>query len=1373
VNQSFGDRRTSPDSSHRIAQIVEEIIQRLEEGEPVSWESYYQRYPQHAAQLQELQPAMQALVDLTASGMPLAGADSAQATPSPARRALGDFRLVREIGRGGMGIVYEAEQVSLGRRVALKVLPMAGLLDPRQLQRFKNEARAAASLNHPHIVPVYSVGTEHAVHFYSMQLIQGETLAAYLPQITQHHELPPTNEARHETSALPGVEHEPSQVTAGWASATSTGLPAASADTAELVAALTQGSLRSSGYFRKIAELGSQIADALDYAHSLGIVHRDVKPSNLLVDDQGKVWIADFGLAQLESETGITMTGDLLGTLRYMSPEQALGQRGQVDGRTDIYSLGITLYELLAGRPAFSGSNRQLLLRQVIEQEPPPLRQINPSVPRDLETIVLKAIAKEPLQRYSTSQTLAEDLRRFLNYQPVHAKRPTVWDRSNKWLRRHPALVTSTMLVLLTMALALGVSTLLISAAYENEAELRQLAENAVQREQRQREAAEAAETREAEQRRIAESEAKLAKAVKEFLQQDVLQLADPATQLLLSSGVRYAADLSLREVVLRASEKIDDQFPDQPRVEAEIRSSLAAALNGMGEDAAALPHRERVVLLSEGALETEHPETLFDAWHGLVFCLHQLERYEEAHTLAKETLEIARRRLGPDHRRTLAAMSNLAAISLELDRIDESRSISESLLPILQAKLGPDDSLTLVCQHTLADAYQKQGRIVKAGEYFEQCYSLARGRFGPEHPVTINMMASYASHQYAIGQYKEARRVLTQLVAISREKLGPLHVSSLLAQMNLASAQLEAGQVADAFALLEPLVAQFSDRFGSDHHRTLECINVLGHAYLRLEEFDKALPIFEKSHETAMVRYGVKHDVMLQLSGGLSLTYFAQGQYGKALSICLENLDAVRSRFGAAHPETLRLMMDTAAVYAAIGQIDKALPIVEEACELADPILGPSHRLTIKIKKFLGKLYQELGELDKALPLLETVLDRNRNTAGAETPETIVNMADVADVYLKRKEAEKAFPMLEEALRLARSGLGTKHAETTKIMVKLANAYLEMGRFAEAPPLLEHAHAQHVELFGTDHRETLVTRLILGTAYVEIGQHEKALLLLEPTLAQLQKSYGPDHSHTLICMKELGFLFWSLRRLDQSIPMFAELLRVQEAKLGRQHVDTQVTVFNLGINYKDASRLEEAIPLLEETLEYNNQPNILIMVRHALLETYAKTGRVDQFRVLAQTEVEAYRKNSSGKPPTLVNVLVAISEQYLHLGLFEEAIPLLRECLQIRQRESPDTWNFFNTQSRLGAALMGHAKLVENAEQKKSILEEAEQLMIAGYEGMKQRESTIPPAGKFRVYQGLDRLIELYSLLEKSEQVETYRQLRSTYPPASEIAKP
>ena len=400
-----GVTRTTPDAESDIilAELVDQFIDRFHAGERIDALAFAAEHPKHAEALLELLPAAATMTRLRRS---LLRSGPASADFSLNSEAIGGYRIVREIGRGGMGVVYEAVQFETGLKVALKVLPISSQADPRQIERFRIEGQAAAALDHPHIVPVFEIGCEKGVHFYAMRFVEGCSLAALV------------HEAR---------SGEPPSVMAP----------------------------------REAARLALQATEALAHAHSLGIIHRDVKPANLLVETTGHLWVADFGLAHVMDGGDLTQTGDVIGTLRYLSPEQAKGRRN-VDARTDVYSLGATLYELLTLRPAFDGHDRHELLSQIASEEPIPPRRLDPTIPRDLETILASAMAKEVGDRYASATELADDLRRFLDGRPIVARRPDIPTMAARWARRHKVALAlaATVLALFLLGTAIGVGVL-------------------------------------------------------------------------------------------------------------------------------------------------------------------------------------------------------------------------------------------------------------------------------------------------------------------------------------------------------------------------------------------------------------------------------------------------------------------------------------------------------------------------------------------------------------------------------------------------------------------------------------------------------------------------------------------------------------------------------------------------------------------------------------------------------------------------------------------------------------------------------------------------------------------------------------------------
>ncbi len=395
------DMIDSAEDRDPVEQLADEFATRLRGGETPSILEYVQRYPQYAEQIEELFPTV-AVMEQYRSQEESQRRAGLRAGHSGIPELLGDFRIVREIGRGGMGIVYEAEQKSLARRVALKVLPKHALLLEKDRQRFEREAQTAANLLHTHIVPVFGTGEHDGLHYYVMPLVQGRGLDEIIRGLRDGTD-----------SANSGRDH--------WARA---------------------------------ARIGVQAAEALDYAHRQGTLHRDVKPSNLLIDENDNVSVADFGLARAVDPGDVSRSGEVVGTPRYVAPEQL---QGQAEIRSDVYSLGLTLYELVMLQAAFEDSTGRLCDAAArVRPDPIRPRKVNPSIPRDLETIILKCLELKPERRYSDAAALGDDLRRFLEGRPIRARHVTWIERTARWCGRNPALASvSAVAALLLVAIAL------------------------------------------------------------------------------------------------------------------------------------------------------------------------------------------------------------------------------------------------------------------------------------------------------------------------------------------------------------------------------------------------------------------------------------------------------------------------------------------------------------------------------------------------------------------------------------------------------------------------------------------------------------------------------------------------------------------------------------------------------------------------------------------------------------------------------------------------------------------------------------------------------------------------------------------------------
>jgi serine/threonine protein kinase/formylglycine-generating enzyme required for sulfatase activity len=559
---------SNPSTADPFGQIADEFLEAFRQGQRPSVEEFARRYPEHADEIRDMLPTL-VLVEKAKYAHDSPG-QQPPAAAAPLQQ-LGDYQILREVGRGGMGIVYEAQQLSLGRHVAIKVLPSHALLDPRQLGRFQREARAAAKLHHTNIVPVFGVGEQDGLHYFVMQFIPGLGLDVVLDELRHLRQSggkqPPTlgdapGRPIHATANVSAVDvaralltgecrrpelaSDPTSAPGEPAADAEVGAspPVRAADTSATIRlpGQTKGStLSDSGnqYWQSVARVGVQVAGALAYAASQGVLHRDIKPSNLLLDETGNVWVTDFGLAKADGDgDNLTLTGDVVGTLRYVAPERF---NGQEDVRSDTYALGLTLYELLTLRPAFKGADRNQLVKQIMHGEPTRPRKLNPSVPRDLETVVLKAIDRDPIRRYQTAGALADDLQRFLDGRPITARPVGSLERAVKWVKRNPVVTAAAAAVVLALAVGTTVSYLKYLDAEQ--------------------------------QKQEAQTEADKAKKARDFLV-SIFRISETGAE----GGNRTA-----RQILADAEKRIPKEFADQPELQADLVKTIGEVKRRIG----------------------------------------------------------------------------------------------------------------------------------------------------------------------------------------------------------------------------------------------------------------------------------------------------------------------------------------------------------------------------------------------------------------------------------------------------------------------------------------------------------------------------------------------------------------------------------------------------------------------------------------------------------------------------------------------------------------------------------------------------------------------------------------------------------------------
>ncbi|HEV2969668.1 MAG TPA: serine/threonine-protein kinase [Pirellulales bacterium] len=913
--KTLANNRAS-DTADLLAKVADEFLKAKDRGQEPNVEEYAERYPEIAPILRDILPA------LTLMNPSLSHGDSLPPdTENLSSRTLGDFRIEREIGRGGMGVVYQAEQISLGRTVALKVLPFAAMLDPRQLTRFRNEARAAAALHHNNIVPVFSVGCERGVHFYAMQYIEGESLASLIANLRRAEGRPeveqkaaagsaplplPLGVGRGEGDAIPIAAPSPPtplpQRGEGRMRSPLTPRPSplpASTTLPEAQALLsTARSTSGRAYFRNAAELGIQAAEALDYAHEQGVVHRDIKPANLILDETGRLWITDFGLARMENDAGMTMTGDLVGTLRYMSPEQALAKRVVVDHRTDIYSLGVTLYELLTLRPVFDGEDRQHLLKQIAFEEPAALRKVNRQIPVELETIVFKAIRKNPEERYATAHDLAEDLRSFLANKPIKAKPPGRRERLTKWSRRHPALLLSAAVIAAVIAVGSSVALVLINGAKNDAIVAREKSLNAEAR---------------------ANVSEQHAQAALDFLL-STLRNPDP---------YRDGRTITIAEVLDRSSKKLQDKFADDPLTKAKLLAAIGQSYSGLG-------------------------------------------LFREAIPVNEQARDLAMAVLGPEDPIVLARMNEVAAAYFESGRYTESLPLFEELVKLSTAKIGPERHCTLEWMGNLALNYQRTGRLDDAIRLMEKTLKIQTAKLGPEHPDTLGSMNNLGNVLNEVGRSDEAIHLFEKLLGIRKAKRLPEDYDSAEAMHNLGNALNAVGRSDEAVPWLDESLKFMRSKFGPDDARTLIVMNTLAICYYQTGRVDNALKLFEEVLKRSEAKLGpVRSDFgRLDYINNLANVYLDVGKFDEAIRMYQELLNITKAKLGAENRLTLGKMSALTDAYLEADRPVEAEPLARECLRSLEKQY-PDDWHTFSARTSLGSVLLLQARYTDAEPLL------------------------------------------------------------------------------------------------------------------------------------------------------------------------------------------------------------------------------------------------------------------------------------------------------------------------------------------------------------------------------------------------------------------
>jgi non-specific serine/threonine protein kinase/serine/threonine-protein kinase len=992
-----------------------------------------------------------------------AGVGPAISPPLPRGAIFGHYTIEAVLGEGGMGVVYRARQERPAREVALKVI-RPGLASSQALRRFELEAEVLGRLQHPGIAQVFEAGTTpEGQPFFAMELVRGESLIRY----------------------------------------------------ADLQALTT----------RERLELFAKVCDAVQHAHTKGVIHRDLKPVNILVDSTGQPKILDFGVARVtqhdvQAVTIQTDLGQIIGTVPYMSPEQIEGDPANLDTRSDVYALGVILYELLTGRMPYDLSKKLIheAARIIQEDEPTRLSSINRALRGDIETIALKALEKDKARRYQAASDLGSDITRFLRSEPIAARPASRSYQLRKFVKRNKALVGGVVaaFVLLASGLA-GTSYGLVRAE-----EQRRIANANAERAQEQAERAEA-QRAEAERQRIeAERQREVAQAINEFVNEDLLAQSSPELE--------PDPDLKLRTVIERAATKLDGKFDSQPAVEARLRLTIGRVLNSLGQYDASFQQLSRAETLTTGVFGAQSLE-MADVAHALAFSKGTGQAAVEN---CARAASIRKSILGPAHPLTLIAEGDCSMFQARAagrhatlldpmimgviamtrgkgetaEQVEQElrnlisrcevaaiRGESEKVQLILEQQLKPFWSVPLLSRRiplALAGAAQELYDIGYTHVALEVARAAARSGLdllGEQHPDTLVAFGALCNLLVGHGKLDEAELHLRQLLDKLRRVVGDEHPHTLISLQNLGFLLQQQGKMSEAEQYMRESLAQLRRVMGEEDRSTLTAINNLG--------------------------------VLLR----------EQGRLTEAEPFHHEALDKQRRALGEEHPDTLTSINNMGFLLQSQGRLEEAEPYYREALQKRRRVLGDTHPSTLGSVNIMGSLLWEQGKFAEAEPYFREAMEGRRRALGDEHPDTLHSISSVGAVLHSQGRLAEAEPYYREALEKGNRVHGEQHAATLVFAANLGRVLEKQGEYQKAIDLLWPREPAARQAFtGAGAWRLAASLTTLGSARTGLGYEPERFTLAQSNLLEAHTIYletrGPTHKDTLACTQALIDLY-------------------------------------------------------------------------------------------------------------------------------------------------------------------------------------------------------------------------------------------------------
>ncbi len=900
------------------------------------------------------------------------------------------YDILGEIHGGGQGVVYRAMQRSTGRIVALKVMREGPLASRSERLRFEREVQVLAQLRHPNIVAIHDSDSIEGRFFYVMDYIDGLPLDQFV-----------------------------------------------------------FGSRRS---MRQVIELFVDICDAVNAAHLRGVIHRDLKPSNVRVDERGHPYVLDFGLSKVVSEhdedaSSMTVTGQFVGTAPWASPEQAAGEVSTIDVRTDVYSLGVLLYQMLTGRFPYdvTGSPGEVLER-IRHLDPMPLRSLRRDIPADVETIILKALQKDPARRYQSAGELGRDLQRYLAGEPIEARRDSLRYVLAKQFARHKLAVGVAGAFAALVFVGLGVSLVLWQQAV--------LARDA------EREQAEVA-RRNAERAAV---EARRASVVAGFLEQ-MLTSANPMRGEGREAKVVDAIDAA-RERIERG------ELSGQPEHEATLRRVLGEAYAGLGELGAASEQLRKGAETFARVLGRENEQTI-RCVNSLGAVLRVNGGEAEAESLLRENLETARRALGAGHLITGQAAAELASVLRDGGRLEESEALMLEALGIFRKELAAEDADLASLINNLAMLRDNQGRYEEAEELYRESLELNRRAVGERHAATATIMSNLAGVLVARDKMQEAEGLYLKALDILREVHGRDHPSITTALTNLGVLYNRLQRFDEAEPLLREAIEQNRRRHGEQSVAVATGLNNLAMLLYGKGDLDGAAASFEEALKIFAGAHGEDHPTVISVMNNVATIRMARGDFAGARPMLEKLVQLQLRRVGPEHPSVAQLEYNLAHALDQTGEKEAAEALFRTALAKRRAALGADHQDVAGTLNALGDLLRRMKRYDEAREVLNEALRMREAKLGRQHALVADTINNLACVRSDEGDAAGAEPLFAEAAEIAEQTLPAGHWRVAAYRMQRASCLGKLGAFEAGEPEMLAACAAMEKALGAEHPHT------------------------------------------------------------------------------------------------------------------------------------------------------------------------------------------------------------------------------------------------------------------------------------------------------------